>query len=205
MGQKFMKSDAKRVISLPDNAKAWAEEIGPSESDNYLAHTIKLLERRIFKIQNKPYLILTQKYTERQGSWLEEYPSARLISMERNHCTIFFPPGKEYGDKHARLFIAHELGHIAYHITHEGSMDGLKSSSEERDETEELFAWEFAFHLLSEKSAYYEKVQNEKVQNENNPYIIKDSDLVSNIKNFMAELHKDSNELIEKLERKLDQ
>jgi len=124
-----------------------AEIVGTVEKCNYLAHSIRQMELHILRKQSKHYHIITQSSIQSK------------ISRTYFHdmcCVIFLPAEcEEMDDKKIRFILAHELGHLVYNIeklTNPEILDSAKSSSDE-----EVYAWEFAFHLVKKKSDEYKE------------------------------------------------
>ncbi len=130
----------------------FAQKFGNVHRQNYLAHTIRELEIHIIREHGKDYHIAT-------------IPSPRLGDDARVHfsargCQIVFPYGESYDDKHSRAILAHELGHIVYNISKLFSLTELNKKQRRASPEEEIFSWEFAFHLLKIKSNYYSSCHN---------------------------------------------
>lgn len=113
---------------------------------NYLAHSIREMEREIHDTKNIDYHIITRPSERINGS--------SSIFFHSSGCTVFLPAECEnMDDREVRLLLAHELGHIIYNIDKLETLKGVKSPSK----TEELFAWKFSFHLIKGKSDAYKR------------------------------------------------
>jgi Zn-dependent peptidase ImmA (M78 family) len=112
------------------------------DKSNYLAHTIREIELAILKEQGFHYHILTYASAMRKTA---------KIYFSDECCTIQLPfMCEEMDDKNIRLILAHELGHVLHHF------DNLKNpeilDNPDPPPEEEIYAWEFAYHLVWLKS-----------------------------------------------------
>jgi hypothetical protein len=124
-------------------AEAAAKTIGKVEKSNYLAHTIREMELTMLGILGWNYHILTYA-----SKWQNK--TAEISFFDRG-CIIRLPAESEdMDDRKIRLILAHELGHLGYNF------DKLKNAelltNAKRTVEEEVFAWEFAYHLILFKS-----------------------------------------------------
>lgn len=125
-------------------AQEAAEKFGSVRKDNYLAHTIKDIERYVLTHEGKCYPILI-------------YPSEVRhfkCDFHKKYCAIRMPrdcDGIDVGE--IRLRLAHELGHIITNMDKLGDLGRLNAPrTEEEIGNEEIEAWTFAFLLLRKKS-----------------------------------------------------
>jgi|TergutMp193P3_1026864.scaffolds.fasta_scaffold57523_2 hypothetical protein len=126
-----------------DSPEDAAEILVTVKKDNYLAHTIREIGKVIYSAIGKNYHIVTRV-------------SPTLINdsktiFHNRGCIIYLPfDCEEADDKAIRLILAHELGHLIYNV------DKLSDFSfvgrMEAPVEEELFAWQFAYHLIQKKS-----------------------------------------------------
>lgn len=130
-------------------AQEAAEKFGGVRKDNYLAHTIKDMERYILTHEGKCYPILT-------------YPSEVRhfkCDFQKKYCAIRMPRDCVGIDvREIRLRLAHELGHIIANMDKLGDLDALNAERTQAEiEKEELEAWTFAFLLLMKKSKEHQE------------------------------------------------
>ncbi|MDR0881925.1 MAG: hypothetical protein LBP55_05225 [Candidatus Adiutrix sp.] len=131
-----------------NNPVVCAEIFGEVEKDNYLAHTIRAIEKYLLRKRMHHYFINT-------------YSSERMTSADckffEKGCDIRLPKGDgtKADDKGIRLSLAHELGHIVFNFNNLDNFDFLNSYPASAEE--EIFAWEFANALIIKKSRGYEK------------------------------------------------
>jgi len=131
--------------------KACAEFFGHVTEDNYLAHSIREIEKTILKINQFHYHIFLFQ-TERDIPF--------KIFFHQKGCEIRIQTSALSSIKSVRLRLAHELGHLVYNIKSLGEKAEAKTAdSHDREPKEELFAWIFAYELIKEKSdQYHDKV-----------------------------------------------
>jgi hypothetical protein len=123
--------------------KEVADILGRVEKSNYLAHTIREIELAILRTQGKIYPIITYASAGQNKT-------ANIKFCDRA-CMIRLPSEcEEMDDKRIRLILAHELGHLVYNIEKLKNPEILEN--EEPSDGEEVFAWEFAYHLIVLKS-----------------------------------------------------
>lgn len=163
-----------------------ANDLGKIEKSNYLAHSIRKIERLILKEQQKHYHIITYvTKTDTQKSKITFYDKC---------CEIRLPTECEnIDDKQIRLTLAHELGHLIFNIkklTNPEILENTFSSNEE-----EMFAWEFAYNLILAKS------DEHRINNNHRKFIYDKKDLKqilsAMIKKKKPEIHK---EIVSKLD-----
>jgi len=110
-----------------------------------LAHTIREIEDKIFEKHAFNYLIKTR---------IHEDAKTGMCHFDIHGCTIYLAKDASGADvKDVRLRLAHELGHIALNIDNLSKFIGKRRT--EYPIEEEADAWEFAYHLLWEKSESY--------------------------------------------------
>jgi len=123
--------------------KEAAKIVGEVEKYNYLAHSIREIEFAILKLKNKHYHIITFATT------MDSKKSK--ITFHDNCCIIRLPYERDdMPDQKIRLLLAHELGHLVFNF--EDLTNPEKLVNTVTSNKEELFAWEFAFHLIHMKS-----------------------------------------------------
>ena len=124
-------------------AKEAAEIVGKVEKYNYLAHSIREIEFAILKLKGKNYHVLTYATTT-------DIKKSQITFYD-NGCVIRLPSeSEEISDQKIRLVLAHELGHLVFNFENLTNPEKLANSVATKEE--ELFAWEFAFHLVNMKS-----------------------------------------------------
>lgn len=126
-----------------NNPETAAEFFVTVKKNNYLAHTIREIGQVIYSTIGKNYHILT-----RVSQTLKD--DSKTFYHNRG-CIINLPYDcEDADDKTIRLILAHELGHIIYNIDrlNEFNFVGQREALKE----EEVFAWQFAYHLISKKS-----------------------------------------------------
>ncbi|WP_165176202.1 hypothetical protein [Desulfovibrio sp. ZJ369] len=123
--------------------------------DNFLAHTIRQIEGDIFR---RARLRKSKDVNFRIQTRISKHVSRKsLCNFFHDGCTIYLPSGSKENDfLDARIWLAHELGHIVAYIPYfsgetsdEPPRDGNYSVNEEAD------AWEFALALLWNKSEFH--------------------------------------------------
>jgi hypothetical protein len=126
-----------------NNPRDAAGFFGAVRKNNYLAHTIREISGIIYKMNSKNYHIITRI----SGNL---YDNSKIVYHNRG-CIIYLPTDcEELGDRSIRLILAHELGHLVYNIDKIGDLDSMRGRDATKEE--ELFAWEFAYHLIKRKS-----------------------------------------------------
>lgn len=168
-------------------AKEAAEKFGSVRKDNYLAHTIKDIERYILTQEGKSYPILI-------------YPSEvrhLKCDFQKKYCAIRMPRDCAGTDvSEVRLRLAHELGHIIANMDKLGDMVRLNAPrTRENIEAEEIEAWTFAFLLLKKKSKEHETRVYD-------PFIYKDTDLIDIIVGLVDPMYPDISKSLERQLRK---
>ena len=122
--------------------KEAADLIGRVEKPNYLAHTIRDIELAILRTQGKHYHIIT--YTSMTSK------KSNIIFFDRS-CEIRLSSNSEEMDERVvRLILAHELGHLVYNIDKLNNLEILENKTP--TDEQEIYAWEFAYHLINRKS-----------------------------------------------------
>ena len=116
--------------------------------DNYLAHSIREIEKTILRKHSINYHILIFK----QG---RDIPFK--VFFRKNSCEIRIQDIEISSIISVRLRLAHEIGHLIYNIDllpNSEKIDALNRRGTASLE-EELFAWIFAFEMIKEKSGQY--------------------------------------------------
>jgi len=110
------------------------------EKRNYLAHSIREIENALSKAPYfRHYRIITRVPPNNTGG--------ALILFREKSCEILLPANCEkMDDKKIRLSLGHELGHLVRNMEKLGDSDVLDNNTPPDDE--EIFAWEFAYHLI---------------------------------------------------------
>lgn len=145
-----------------------AKEFAHIESTNLLAHTIRNIEDRIFNMTREG----DTGYNYHISIRINEDVSKSCCLFAVRGCTIFLPKQasedlSEEDVRILRLCLAHEIGHILFHLEHILDVEEMKKYYKAKDIQEEASAWEFAYELIKEKSDLYEK-------NPRDPYIYRD-------------------------------
>jgi Zn-dependent peptidase ImmA (M78 family) len=123
--------------------KQAAEIVGNVEKYNYLAHSIREIEFAILKLKSKNYHIITYATTmDTKKSKIAFYDKCCIIRLPYEH--------DDMSDQKIRLLLAHELGHLVFNFEDLTNPEKLVNTATSNEE--ELFAWEFAFHLINMKS-----------------------------------------------------
>jgi len=129
-----------------------AEIVGEVDRRNYLAHSIRDIELAILQTQGRHYHIITYaSKTSRKSSILfHDHGCEIRLTYEYN----------EIDERIMRLILAHELGHLVYNI------DKLKNPEmlerELPSDEQEIYAWQFAYHLIDKKSLEHENNTQQK-------------------------------------------
>jgi len=133
--------------------KEAANIVGDVDKRNYLAHSIREIELAILRTQGKHYHIITYTSETNKKSW---------ILFRDRACEIRLTSACEgMDDRIIRLILAHELGHLVYNIEMLKNPEILEKKVPSDDE--EIYAWQFAFHLINKKSVeYHENIQGKK-------------------------------------------
>jgi Zn-dependent peptidase ImmA (M78 family) len=110
------------------------------EKRNYLAHSIREIENALSKYPYfKLYRIITRVPPNNNGG--------ALILFHEKQCEILLPSNCEkMDDKKIRLSLGHELGHLVRNLDKLDDAAVLDNNSPPKEE--EIFAWEFAYHLI---------------------------------------------------------
>ena len=133
-----------------ENPQKAAEFFGvDDENGNYLAHSIRKIEREILNEQERHYHILTH---------VSKRCDSACILFSEKCCTIFLPSNSD--EKSIRLALGHELGHLVFKF--EELQDSKTLDNEKPTDEEEEFAWIFAYHLIDAKSKQHE--HNKRIQ-----------------------------------------
>jgi len=122
-----------------------AEIVSKVDKKSYLAHTIRELQRVIFAVRGRYYHINT---------YLKPVARETGIAFFENGCDISLAYECESEDeRRVRLVLAHELGHLVQQIDKLDELRGRGVFSED----EEVFAWEFAYHLVLLKGKFHQE------------------------------------------------
>jgi len=122
-----------------------AKIVGVVDKRNYLAHSIRDIELAILRTQNKHYQIITYKSDINDFSEIYFYDNCCEIRLT-NTCD-------QIDERILRLILAHELGHLVNNIDKLKTVATLRKIKYSNEE--EISAWEFAYHLIYEKSEEY--------------------------------------------------
>jgi len=130
----------------PEEAAAVVCEV---EKRNYLAHSIREIENALSKAPYfRHYRIITLVPPNNEVG--------ALILFREKCCEIILPSNCEaMGDKKVRLSLGHELGHLIHNLDKLNDRAVLDNKTPSSDE--ELYAWQFAYHLIRLKSEQYRK------------------------------------------------
>jgi len=149
--------------------KEAADIVGEVEKRNYLAHTIRDIELAILRNQNKHYHIITCTAANTRKS--------KILFFD--HCCEIWLTCEcdEIDERNIRLILAHELGHLVYNIDklkNPEFLENVKPSDEE-----EIYAWQFAYHLIDKKSVEHKNnIQQKK-------FIYHHGELMQSIKSIL--------------------
>jgi hypothetical protein len=116
--------------------------VGEVDKRNYLAHTIRDIELAILREQGKIYQIITFTSANSRKSKITFYDRCCEIRLTCEY--------KEIDERGIRLILAHELGHLVYHIDKLKNPEILENVVP--SDEQEIYAWEFAYHLIEKKS-----------------------------------------------------
>jgi len=109
---------------------------------NYLAHTIREIERRLCADRRITYhIIISDSPTAKHMSTMFYYTAGCDI--------VLLDDDSKVNNKDLRILLAHELGHIAYNM---GNIETLTGWSYSSSDEEELYAWKFAYFLLRRRN-----------------------------------------------------
>jgi hypothetical protein len=126
--------------------KEAARIVGEVDRRNYLAHSIRDIEFAILNTQGRHYHIITYASKTSQSSKIIFYDKCCEIRLTCEY--------NEIDERSIRLVLAHELGHLIY------NMDKLRNpevlENVKTTDKEEIYAWQFAYHLIDKKSFDHE-------------------------------------------------
>jgi hypothetical protein len=119
------------------------------EKRNYLAHSIREIENALSKHPYfRHYRIITRVPPNNDGG--------ALILFRIKCCEILLPSNCEtMDDRKIRLALGHELGHLVRNMDKLDDPEVLDNNSPPKEE--EIYAWEFAYHLIRLKSDEHRK------------------------------------------------
>ncbi|MDR2579229.1 MAG: hypothetical protein LBC70_10560 [Chitinispirillales bacterium] len=131
----------------PMSPKEAARHFSVIREGNCFAHTIREMERKIYELTGDKripfHITIKQSLATNGGSAIVFYHSG---------CTILLPDDcPNQNNKDVRFILAHELGHISYNAEKLGIITGRTSPLPD----EEIYAWEFAYHLTEIRSNGY--------------------------------------------------
>jgi hypothetical protein len=121
--------------------------VGEVDKRNYLAHSIRDIEFAILNTQGRHYHIITYTSKTSRNSKIVFYDQCCEIRLT---CEC-----DEIDERRMRLILAHELGHLVYNIDklqNPEILENVKTSDKE-----EIYAWQFAYHLIDKKSFEHEE------------------------------------------------
>jgi hypothetical protein len=128
------------------NPKEAANIVGEVEKSNYLAHTIRDIELAILRMQGKHYHIITCTSANIRKSKILFYDHCCEIWLTCDY--------EEINERNIRLILAHELGHVIRNINKLNNPEILENVAP--SDKEEIYAWQFAYHLIDKKSFEHE-------------------------------------------------
>jgi hypothetical protein len=136
------------------SVKDAAAIIGEVDQANYLAHSIREIQK-ILLARGKAYHITTFASPRNQQAKVIFYKSACeiLLSHVSKSC-------KELSPSETRLILAHELGHLVCNIDRLDELANSNPNTYSSSIDEELYAWEFAYHLIVKKSEYHRDIKD---------------------------------------------
>jgi hypothetical protein len=126
--------------------KEAANIVGEVDKRNYLAHTIRDIELAILRTQGKHYHIITCTSPNSRKSKIIFFDQCCEIRLTCEY--------KEIDERGIRLILARELGHLVYNIDKLENPEILESVVP--SDEQEIYAWEFAYHLIDKKSVEHE-------------------------------------------------
>jgi hypothetical protein len=122
--------------------KEAAEIVGDVDRRNYLAHSIRDIEFAILKTQGRHYHIITYTSETSRKSKIIFYDQCCEIRLTCEY--------NEIDERKIRLILAHELGHLVYNVDRLKNPEILENIK--TTDKEEIYAWQFAYHLIDKKS-----------------------------------------------------
>jgi Zn-dependent peptidase ImmA (M78 family) len=123
-----------------------AKVVGDVDRLNYLAHSIREIELAILQTQGRHYHIITYPLKNIRKSSILFYDHCCEIRLTYEYDKI--------DERIMRLILAHEIGHLVYNIDKLRNPELLKNVVPSNNE--EIYAWQFAYHLINEKSLEHE-------------------------------------------------
>jgi len=123
-----------------------ARIVGEVDRRNYLAHSIRDIELAILQTQGRHYHIITYTSESSRKSKIIFYDQCCEIRLTCEYNDI--------DERRIRLVLAHELGHLIYNIDKLKNPEILENVAP--SDKEEIYAWQFAYHLIDKKSFEHE-------------------------------------------------
>jgi len=127
--------------------KEAASIVGEVDRRNYLAHSIRDIELAILKTQGRHYHIITYTSENSRKSKITFYDQCCEIRLTCEY--------NDMDERRIRLVLAHELGHLVYNIDKLKNPEILENVVP--SDTEEIYAWQFAYHLIDKKSVEHKE------------------------------------------------
>jgi len=126
--------------------KEAAEIVGEVDRRNYLAHSIRDIELAILRTQRRHYHIITYTSDISRKSKIIFYDQCCEIRLTCEY--------NEIDERRIRLVLAHELGHLVCNIDKLKNPELLENVLP--SDKQEIYAWQFAYHLINMKSSEHE-------------------------------------------------
>ena len=126
--------------------KEAAEIVGKVDRRNYLAHSIRDIELAILQTQGRHYHIITYTSETSRKSKITFYDQCCEIRLTCEY--------NEIDERRIRLILAHELGHLVCNIDKLKNPEILENVLP--SDKQEIYAWQFAYHLINQKSVEHE-------------------------------------------------
>jgi hypothetical protein len=132
--------------------KEAADIVGKVDVRNYLAHSIRDIEFAILQTQDRHYHIITYTSETSRKSKIIFYDQCCEIRLT---CEC-----NEIDERRIRLVLAHELGHLVCNIDKLKNPELLENVLP--SDKQEIYAWQFAYHLINMKSSEHEHNKQQK-------------------------------------------
>jgi len=145
--------------------KEAADIVGEVDKLNYLAHSIREIELAILQTQGRHYHIITYPLKNIRKSSILFYDQCCEIRLTYEYDKI--------DDRIMRLILAHELGHLIYNLDKLKNPEILENVTP--SDEQEIYAWQFAYHLINKKSSEHENNTQQK------KFVYKSGDLKKSI------------------------